>query len=263
MQSCPLGDAQHRPARSLLWECDGPQAEVHDGALACGLFCEGLNVSTLQRYILFFLGILVQAAGITLLVKSLLGTSPISTTPYAMSLILPYTFGQTTLMVNMLFVLGEILLLRRKFHAVQLMQVPITFVFTIFIDFFMAILFHTVPEFYPWRMLILLSGTALIALGVALQVIANVLMLPGEGFVYAISQAFCIEFGKVKTWFDCILVATGATLCLLFLPSIEGIREGTLISALITGSIARWFIRHLSYVDATGAVQFRCFGGGK
>ena len=131
-----------------------------------------------------------------------------------------------------------------------------------FIDFFMALLADTSPAFYLWKMLMLLCGASLVSLGVALQVIANVLMLSGEGIVYAISNTFAIDFGKVRTGFDCFLVGTGTPLSLLFLPAIEGIREGTLISALITGSIARWFIHRLSYVDKTGNIWFKSFKDG-
>ena len=34
--------------------------------------------------------------------------------------------------------------------------------------------------------------------------------------------------------------------------AVEGIREGTLISALLTGIIARFYLRHLSRIDAHG-----------
>lgn len=61
---------------------------------------------------------MIQSAGIALVVKSLLGTSPISSLPYVLSLILPFTFGQTTFAVNMLFVVFELLMLRRNFPAV-------------------------------------------------------------------------------------------------------------------------------------------------
>lgn len=212
-------------------------------------------MTTFQRYSIFFFGIIVQSAGVALVVKSMLGTSPISSVPYALSLIVPYSFGQTTLAVNLLFLLGQIVLLRHRFHKIQLLQAPATALFAFFIDVFMAAFSAVLPEFYTMKLLILFLGAAMVSLGVALQVIANVLMLSGEGIVYAISQTFHIDFGKVKTAFDCFLVLTAVCLCMAFLPSIEGVREGTLISAMVTGTIARWFINHLSYVDSRGNIR--------
>ena len=213
-------------------------------------------MSIWKRYLIFTFGILVQSAGIALVVKSLLGTSPISSLPYVLSLAYPFTLGQTTFVVNMAFLVGQIILLRRRFDSIQLFQIPVTLVFAFFIDVSMALFAGIVPEMYAYKMFLLLLGATLVALGVSLQVIAHVLMLAGEAIVQAISQVFHFEFGWVKTVFDCTLVASAAIFSYIELGTIEGIREGTLISALITGSIARFFIRHLGRVDARGNLVF-------
>ena len=213
-------------------------------------------MSIWKRYLIFTFGILVQSAGIALVVKSLLGTSPISSLPYVLSLAYPFTLGQTTFVVNMAFLVGQIILLRRRFDSIQLFQIPVTLVFAFFIDVSMALFAGIAPEMYAYKMFLLLLGATLVALGVSLQVIAHVLMLAGEAIVQAISQVFHFEFGWVKTVFDCTLVASAAIFSYIELGTIEGIREGTLISALITGSIARFFIRHLGRVDAQGNLVF-------
>ena len=217
-------------------------------------------MSISRRYMIFFAGILVQAAGISLDVKSLLGTSPISSVPYVFSLAFPYSLGEMTFAVNMLFLLAQILILRRSFDWVQLLQAPVTLLFAAFIDFTMFLFAAVQPAAYPARFSVLLAGAVLIALGVALQVIANVIMLPGEGIVNAIALHWRFDFGSTKTAFDTTLVALAVIFGWLALGSIEGIREGTLVSALITGSIARFFIRHLSRVGRDGQLVF-AFGG--
>ena len=208
------------------------------------------------RYFLFVVAVIVQASGIALVVKSMLGTSPISSLPYVISLASPFTLGQMTFSINMLLVLGQYLLLRRAFDNIQLLQIPVTLIFSWFIDFFMEAWSWVIPTNYILQLLPLLIGTTLIAFGVAVQGIANVLMLPGEGIVYAVSRCFHIEFGKVKTANDVILVSLAAVISLAYLGGIEGIREGTLISALITGTIARNFLKHLSKVDENGNLVF-------
>ena len=213
-------------------------------------------MSIWKRYLIFTIGILIQSFGVSLVVKSLLGTPAISSLPYVLSLAYPFTFGQTTFIANMAFLIGQIALLRRRFDSVQLFQIPAVFVFSFFIDVSMALLSSVLPAFYAYKMFLLLLGSAFIALGVSLQVIAHVLMLSGEAIVQAISQVFRSDFGRVKTAFDCTLVASAALFSFTQLGTIEGIREGTLISALITGSIARFFIHHLSRVDADGSLVF-------
>ena len=215
-------------------------------------YCERRDfLSTPKRYLLLILAVMIQSAGIALVVKSLLGTSPISSLPYVLSLISPFTFGQTTFAVNMVFVVFELLMLRRDFPAIFWLQVPVTILFGFCIDFFMQ-LFAIVPEAYALKLLLCLLGTALVALGVAGQGIADVLMLAGEGAVYVFARKTGIDFGKVKVGNDISLVAIAAIVSVLTMGTIEGIREGTLISALLTGIIARFYLRHLSRIDAHG-----------
>ena len=194
---------------------------------------------------------MIQSAGIALVVKSLLGTSPISSLPYVLSLISPFTFGQTTFAVNMVFVVFELLMLRRDFPAVFWLQIPVTILFGFCID---LQLFAIVPEAYALKLLLCLLGTSLVALGVAGQGIADVLMLAGEGAVYVFARKFHIDFGKVKVGNDISLVILAAIVSVLTMGTIEGIREGTLISALLTGIIARFYLRHLSRIDAHGRI---------
>lgn len=194
--------------------------------------------------------------GIALTVKSALGTPPISSVPYVLSLAYPFTFGQTTFAVNMVFILGQIALLRRKFNPLQLLQVPVIFVFACFIDVSMAILGPLEPSFYGFRILLVLLGSTLIGLGVAHQVIGRVLMLSGEAIVAAVSKVTGIEFGWVKTGNDCVLVFLALLFSWMKFGEIDGVREGTLIAAIITGSIVRFFIRHLSRVDETGHLVY-------
>lgn len=214
-------------------------------------------MSMVFRYVLFIVAVVVQASGIALVVKSMLGTSPISSLPYVISLASPFSLGQMTFTINMVMVLGQYLLLHKGFDTIQFLQIPVTLIFSWFIDFFMDAWAWVIPTNYVLQLLPLLAGTTLIAFGVAVQGIANVLMLPGEGIVYAVSRCFQIEFGRVKTGNDVILVILAAVISLIYLDGIEGIREGTLISALITGTIARFFLKHLGKVDAKGKLVFR------
>ena len=209
-------------------------------------------MSLFKRYTIFIIAVVIQSCGIALVVKSLLGTSPISSFPYVLSIIFPMTLGEFTFIFNMLLVLLQLILLKKNFHRIQFLQVPMTFIFAVSIDVFMALFSFINTDIYLLKFLILLIGASFVSLGVALQGIANVLMLPGEGVVYAISRKFKFDFGKVKTFNDVTLVTLAIITSYYYLGRIEGIREGTLISALITGTIAKFFLHHLSSVDKQG-----------
>ena len=110
-------------------------------------------MSITRRYMLFIFAVIVQSSGIALVVKSLLGTSPISSLPYVLSLSFPYTLGEMTFAVNMLLVVGQILLLRRDFDQIQLLQVPFTMVFAYSIDIFTDLWSWEIPTNYLLQLL--------------------------------------------------------------------------------------------------------------
>ena len=209
------------------------------------------------RYSLFIFAVIVQSSGIPLVVRSLLGISPTSSLPYVISVASDFSLGQMTFVYNLLLILAQYLLLRNKFHKIQLLQIPMSVIFSFFIDVFMNVWSWVTPESYVLKMAALLIGVTLIAFGIAIQGIANVLMLPGEGLVYAVSRYFRIDLSKVKTGNDVILVVCAAILSVIYLGIIDGIREGTLIAALLTGVIAKFFLTHLGAVDEHGRLIFR------
>jgi len=216
-------------------------------------------LSIFKRYLLFGLGVFFMAFGISCVIKSLLGTSPISSIPYILSLEYTLSLGTFTFIVNMTFLLGQILILRRQFQYIQLLQIPITVVFSFFIDMTMSLLNGLAPEFYISRFLTVLLGTTFLAFGVSLQIIANVVTLAGEGLVNAIASCWQFDFGRTKTVFDTTLVLIAGLLSWLYFGEFRGIREGTFISALLTGSIARFCIKNLSCIDAGGQITLKTF----
>ncbi|TWH51806.1 YitT family protein [Sporomusa sp. KB1] len=213
-------------------------------------------MSIVKRWVLFFFGLFFVALGISCIVKSMLGTAPISSTPYILSLRYPISLGGFTFIVNMLFLLTQILILRRQFPYIQLLQIPITGIFSCFIDLTMYLLSIVTPELYISKFITLLAGTGILALGVTLEIIGNVVTLPGEGIVNAIAIHWHLEFGNTKTCFDTSIVLIAGILSWIYFGEIHGIREGTVISAFITGSIVRFFIKHLSYIDKSGSRIF-------
>ena len=186
-----------------------------------------------------------MSLGIVLIIKSVLGTSPISSVPYVLSLALPFTVGQFNFAVSSLMFILQPIILRDKFEWVQILQVPMTFIFCAFIDLFMYIFMWLHPQAYYQHILVLLIGCVCMGIGVTCQLLGRVVMLPGEGLVNAISTRWKLDFGKIKVIFDWSLVTIAAILSLYYFGSIEGIREGTLISAFSTGLLVKLFMNIL------------------
>ena len=176
-----------------------------------------------------------------------LGVSPISSVANVMSMKIPaLTLGNWLILWNCVLILGQILILRRRFQPVQLMQIPLSFLFGYFTDFGMWLFSWAVWDFYPMRLVNIAAGTFLLGFGIALCVIADAIMNSGEAFVKAVSDTTGGEFGNLKVGFDVSCVVLAAVLSLLYFDwTIRGIREGTVIAALCTGFVIKFFSRKL------------------
>ena len=177
-----------------------------------------------KRYLVFVIGLYFLAAGIVLIIRSALGTTPISSINYVLSLNSPLSLGTCTFIINM--VLIEILL-----------QMPFSFIFSAFIDFNMILTSELHPANYGMSIALLLTGCMVQSIGVVLELKPRVAMMSAEAFVKYASRHYNKEFGKFKVYFDITLVTLAVILSLLLTQGIQGVREGSLIAACITGYI--------------------------
>lgn len=202
----------------------------------------------ISRYLWFILGVLINSFGIALITKASMGTSPISSVPYVLSFRFAPTFGQITFVMNLFFILGQALLLRKKFEPIQLLQIVVNLIFSACIDLGMYLLSWFTPGSLAMELLSLIAGCAVLAVGICIEVAPGVLMVPGEGMVKAISTAFGWKFGSVKVAFDTTLMATALVLSLLFFGGLQGIGIGTIISALIVGQFVNLWNKTLPLI---------------
>ena len=197
-----------------------------------------------RRYILFAVSLFENAMGIAFITKALLGTSPITSVTYVLSMFTPLTIGQWTIVLNLLFVLFELPFMTRKELKddlrMFLLQIPISLCFGTFIDLSMNMLYWLEPVKYIDQIIYLLVGCVILAAGITLEVKANVAMMAGEYFVRVISQRFHGEFGYVKLCFDITLVCIACLFSICFMSGIYGVREGTVAAALLVGPIVHF-----------------------
>lgn len=202
---------------------------------------------TAKRYGLFILGLFFAALGVAFTKRGDLGVSPISSVANVLSIRFPaLTLGTWLIIWNCCLILGQVLILRRKFQPIQLLQVPLSFLFGWFTDFGMWIVSWIPVNAYPMRLVMVFIGVLILGFGIALSVIANVVMNSGEAFVKAVSDTLRREFGHVKIAFDVLCVLFSLLLSLVFFHgAIVGAREGTVLSALLTGVAVQFYTKRL------------------
>lgn len=208
-----------------------------------------MNTRNPRAYILFVIALAINAFGIAFITRALLGTSPITSITYVMSMFTSLTMGQWTIVLNLGFMVLELPFMRKedlKSDLVcYLLQIPTTLFFGSFIDVSMNALSWLQPEMYVLKIASLLLGCVILALGIALEVKANVAMAAGEYFVKAIARRLRTDFGYTKLGFDSSLVALSCIVSYAVMGTIQGVREGTVVAAIIVGPIVHfispWF----------------------
>ena len=193
-----------------------------------------------MRYLLLLAGLSIMAFGVAFSIKASLGTSPISSVPYVVSLFAPLTVGTATIVMHCVFILLQILILRRNYHPIQLMQLPVAVFFGYLTDFGVWAVRGIHCSTYWQQWIVCLIGILLVAAGVSLEVKAGVVVLAGEGVVLAICKVLPkIKFGYMKAGFDVTLVVIACILSFTFTGHLQGVREGTVAAALLVGLIAK------------------------
>ena len=151
----------------------------------------------ISRFLWFVFGVVLNSFGIAFITKAALGTSPISSLPYVLSFAFPLSLGAFSFILNMVYILAQILLLRRAFKPVQLFQIVVNPVFSAGIDVSMSLLSWLQPAAMPGKLLSLLVGCAILGLGISIEVAPNVLMVQGLGIGTVVSALIVGKFVNI------------------------------------------------------------------
>ena len=188
------------------------------------------------RIPMYFVGLFIMTIGIALSVKSNLGVSPVSSIPYTMTSVWGIEMGKATIIFHAALVLIQILILRKRFKPINLLQVVVGIVFGYFTTFcnYLATFLPSTDNI-AMRIVLMLVSTVFIAVGIFFYLPANLIPLAGEGVMQAVSDVTKIEFSKVKMGFDCSMVIISVITCLICIHSLGSVGAGTVIAAFLVG----------------------------
>ena len=187
----------------------------------------------IKRFIVFVVGMNVLAIGIILNTKSLLSVGSINTLPYALANILSVSLGTMTTMVYLVFIIIQLILLKR-FDLQVIIQLPFSFIFGYLIDFY-DLFFSYEPTAFYMQIVILIIAIVLTALGAFLMVLGDIVLNPADGLVHTIGKVTNKDFGFVKNIADLVFIVLTVVICLVTKGYILGIGIGTVVSAIFIG----------------------------
>ena len=197
------------------------------------------------RVICYILGIFFLSLGTAASVKSMLGSGPVVSIPYAVNLITGISFGTLSFLWQCLMLLLQLIILR-KVTIWLLLQLLSGFLFGYFNNVGLWIMgFFPDPTNIFFKLVFIAISSCVAGFGVWLYTQANVINMPNEGAVKALAEVlFKKPFHKVKIGFDVSCVAIGLLLSIIFLHSLGSVGLGTIIISVWLGSMIGVYERH-------------------
>ena len=185
------------------------------------------------RVFILFVGIVVQTFGIAMITSAGIGTTPISSIPFVCAEVSGLTFGTTTFLFNLVFVAMQRVFLGKHFSILNLLQIPSVLVFSLFIDIAMKTVSYIPLENYTSQVVMSLLGNPCLAAGILLTIKSKTIVQPLACFVKK-------PFPSVKIASDVSFVVSASLIGLVFLSTLFGVREGTIVSAFLVGLCVKW-----------------------
>ena len=203
-------------------------------------------VNWLKRILVFCIGQFILAVSVVLAARSSLGASPTTAIPNVLYNIFQdngsvnLSLGTLTTIIYLVFLLIQLVLLRRDFKIYMLLEIAVSLVFGYFItaaQFLLAPLPD--PANYAGRLIYIIVCVPIVALGVVVYTSAQLISAPAEGVTAAMSFRFGWAIPKCKLIFDVSVVVIAAIISFIYFRGLVGVREGTIILAVLVGPVMK------------------------
>lgn len=206
--------------------------------------------SQIKRYGIFLIGLFIASLGVAFSTKAGLGTSPVASVPYSVSIVNhALTFGWWLNIWSLIQILVQVVLLRRRCKPAEIIiQTVLAFVYGYMTDFSCRLLSGIQPNSYAEKLIWMLVGCVVLALGIWIQYKGGVAMLPGEAMNRAISLTTGKRYENVKIFFDVLYILLAGAVSLIFTGKLQGVREGSVIAAVLIGNIIKLYNRAFDHI---------------
>jgi uncharacterized membrane protein YczE len=202
----------------------------------------------MYRMVLFITLIIFVGVGASLSLKAAVGVGAWNALAQSISHLSSVKVGTIVMVLNSFCVLGQWLLLRRKFGIKNLLQLPVGIVIGAVINIiYYDVLGGFTVEIYFYRLVLLIVAYNILASSVAAVIVLDVISFPLEGFCMVLSEQKGWSFSIVRQLVDVFSILI--VLILTLLLSIEStIREGTFIGMLLLGPLMGYYMRLIAPV---------------
>ena len=217
----------------------------------------------LYRYLLFLIGLFIASMGVAFSTKAGLGTSPVASVPYSVSLVSnALTFGGWLNLLSLIQIIIQVILMKGRCNYIEIgIQTILAFVYGYLTNFSCYLIKGITANTYLLQFAFMAAGCFILALGIWIQLKGAVAMLPGEAMNRAISMVTGLKYENIKIFFDILYILISAGICLLFLGKLAGVREGSIIAAVAVGNIIKLYEKiYIRLTDTKLTIHKQEFG---
>ncbi len=200
----------------------------------------------------YILGLVLMAVGLVFIKRLNLGISPISSVPDAISSVTPFTLGNVTIAFHVLCVIGQIVVNRRPTIKI-ILTLPLAIGFGYLIDLFMLIMNYSIEPLWL-RIVLLVPGIIISALGVVLIVGADLMLPAPDAFMRTISAVHKLPLSRVKMCGDILWVVTSAVIDLSCTGTLHSVGLGTVCTAIFVGRCIGLFNKYFPKLNMSPLV---------
>ena len=198
----------------------------------------------LKQVLFLLVGIFIDQFGVAMCARANFGISAVTFFSYSLNQAVPsVTFGTWSFLFQVCLTLA-LIVITREFGIQNILAFGVSFISGKVLDLMNRVASH-LPMALPLRIIWCGLGIFLIAFGVCLTIESGLPIQPKDMFNRELSRIKGWKYKIIKTIFDICCVTVGCAVLLIFCGRITGIGVGTLISALVMGSVTAWIRKWL------------------
>lgn len=194
-------------------------------------------MSTIRKFILLIVALLLAAFGIGLQIQAAIGLAPFDAFNQAVAYAIDIRVGDVVSIAQLIFVGTQVLILKKETTWKLLLQVFVGALLGQAINLVLyTVLGGLVVGGYFMRLLLLIIGSLWAPFFIGAIMVLDLVSMPVESFAMVVSKKTNKLFGQVRQYVDIVFLILAIVITLITNEPFT-IREGTIVSALTFGPL--------------------------
>lgn len=196
----------------------------------------------IAKYLIIVLGFMIVGVGFALTLKANVGVGAWDALSASLNSLTGIEVGTLGMILNIMCVIGQMMILKKDFKMIQLLQIPLSVLLGLVINFVLYDVLVFPFDSFVGGIIMYIISTEVCVIGVALIMVLDEVTFALEGFCDALSKVIPLQFHVIRQWVD-ILSFCLIIIVTLFTHIPYSIGIGTIIGMIIFGPSLGLFMK--------------------